>query len=516
MADLNLSLKLQPKQSLLLNLCEAGQHTFLGYGGSRGGGKSGAARRVMLLRRLAHPGTSGLIFRRVYDDLKKNHIDKFFEEFPQLFQFYRASDHEVILPSQDGKAPSRIIFAYAETFAEVKRKFHGPEFMDMFIDQAEQLLEEEHQHMRTCCRWPGTREFDCKYVVFFNPGGIGINYFKRIFKDKKFKGREVPTDYEFIQAYGWDNVEWFRSSLIEEGKTEEEFYALSDQERFNAFVQKTEYGRQLDALPAQMRMGHLLGTFDKPAGQYFDVWDPGLHVKKSKDLGIRMWHPKWISIDWGFAHNSAVLWHAQDGPITKTYREFVKSGVGPRALAEKIIELCSLPEEKDEIDAIYISPDASQKRTDEDPISKQIGDVLVAHGFPRPRPADNDRVSGWMLMHEMLQYNRWEISENCEQLIENIPLFTRDDKNPEDCLKFPGDDPGDSARYGLKSRFSPGAIPREIQLQQHMAVVSAQQQTQNIDAGTANTMKHMAHLKFNQEWARKHRPLRKIRNWRVQ
>src|SRR5579859_811400 len=170
--EINGQLKLQPKQSLLLELCDNSVATTIGYGGSRGGGKSGALRRIMLLRRLANPGSTGLIFRRVYDDLKKNHIDKFFSEFPELFKFYRSTDHEIVLPSVNGLPPSRIVFGYAETEAEVKRKFHGVEYMDMFVDQAEQLSENEIKIMKSANRWPGVGRYQCKFVLFFNPGGV--------------------------------------------------------------------------------------------------------------------------------------------------------------------------------------------------------------------------------------------------------------------------------------------------------------------------------------------------------
>lgn len=513
--EVNVSLKLQPKQSELLSLCDNSISTTIGYGGSRGGGKSGALRRIMLLRRLSNPGTTGLIFRRVYDDLKRNHIDKFFEEFPSLFKFYRSTDHEIILPAVGDNPPSRIVFGYAETEAEIKRKFHGVEYMDMFVDQAEQLTEIEMKVMKSACRWPGVGKFSCKFVLFFNPGGKGISYLKRIFKDGKFRDKERPSDYKFIQAYGWDNVEWARSSLIEEGLTEEDFYSWDNDRRFDYFITETQYGQELDSLPQALRIGYLLGSFDTFAGQYFDIWDPDRQTVPHHELNIQPWHPKWISIDWGYNHDSAVYWWAQDGSVTKTYRERVVSGYGPKALAQDIIDRTNLfdGEELGEIDAIYVSPDSRQKRTTEDTIDQQLGKVFTAAGMPRPRLADDHRVSGFMLMHEMLHYNRWIISRECPKLIENIPLFSRDDKNPEDCIKFLGDDPGDSARYGLKSRFASREIPKDIQLSQVMMQVQ-ERVSKTGDLGAVHTAMHLNHLRFTQDWDKKHQPVRRIRNWR--
>jgi hypothetical protein len=90
-----------------------------------------------------------------------------------------------------------------------------------------------------------------------------------------------------------------------------------------------------------------------------------------------------------------------------------------------------------------------------------LGDVLALNGLPRPSPADDDRVGGWMQLYQMLEQDRWVIAENCARLIECLPTLTRDPANVEDVLKHNGDDPADSARYGLKSRLSPGRAPAE-------------------------------------------------------
>ncbi len=57
---------------------------------------------------------------------------------------------------------------------------------------------------------------------------------------------------------------------------------------------------------------------------------------------------------------------------------------------------------RERIDAIYLSPDAFARRTDEASIAEQMGDVFAAAGLPRPVPADDDRIGGWMLMYQML------------------------------------------------------------------------------------------------------------------
>jgi hypothetical protein len=104
------------------------------------------------------------------------------------------------------------------------------------------------------------------------------------------------------------------------------------------------------------------------------------------------------------------------------------------------------------IDAIYLSPDAFARRTDEASIAEQMGDIFVAAGLPRPVPADNDRIGGWMLMYQMLDAGEWLLTDNCVELIRTLPSLVRDQARVEDIEKVDGDDPADAARYGLKSQ----------------------------------------------------------------
>ena len=82
-----------------------------------------------------------------------------------------------------------------------------------------------------------------------------------------------------------------------------------------------------------------------------------------------------------------------------------------------------------------------------------MGDVFAAAGFPRPVPADDDRVGGWMLMYQMLDAGEWLLTENCIELIRTLPNLVRDPARMEDIEKMDGDDAADAARYGLKSRY---------------------------------------------------------------
>lgn len=156
---------------------------------------------------------------------------------------------------------------------------------------------------------------------------------------------------------------------------------------------------------------------------------------------------------------------------TITYREFIAQHLAPRVLAAQIIERSRLRTGATEkIEAIYLSPDAFARRTDESSIAEQMGDILQASGLPRPVPADNDRVGGWMLMYQMLDAGEWLIADSCPELIRTLPELVRDEVNIEDIAKRDGDDAADAARYGLKSRAAGQTArpPRELEFAQRV------------------------------------------------
>jgi hypothetical protein len=233
-------------------------------------------------------------------------------------------------------------------------------------------------------------------------------------------------------------------------------------------------------LPEHLRKAFLDGDWNVFAGQYFDIFDYGRHTARPEEIRLEAWWPRWISIDWGFQHPSAVYWHCavpavasvfrpravstgEPGTTTETrippseeggyssriitYREFVQNGLSPRMLAQGIAERSG----RENISEVFLSPDAFAHRTAEASIAEQLGDVLIANGLPRPAPADDDRIGGWQFLYQMLESNAWVITENCTKLIECMPTLVRDTTRSEDIRKMDGDDPADSARYGLVS-----------------------------------------------------------------
>lgn len=469
-SEIEIDIPLQPKQADFYDLVENSPATWIGYGGSRGGSKSNALRAIILLRRLKYPKTRGVIFRRTYEKVRENHIEPMLAAYPFMRPWFNSQNKEVNLPNG-----SAILFRYAENPGDVD-SYIGKEYMDFGVDQAEMLTEKELNTLKSCTRWPGVRDNQCKFLLTFNPGNVGHNFLKRIFFSKDYRGKERPQDYAFLQAFGWDNVEWSKSALSSDGMDENDYYSWTDSTRFQYFVERTQYGRELDALPESLRVGWLLGDMNRFAGQYFDCFETAVHCKHPAEIKLEPWWPRWISIDWGFEHPAAVYWHAKDGDYVITYREMCERHMEEPRLALEIANRSNADKDSHgkpiPIQAVFISPDANAKRGSAHTTMSQIGAVLKENGLPGPTPADNDRIGGARLCYNMLKSGLATISTDCHKLIECLPSLTHEDGNEEDVLKVDGDDAYDAWRYGLKSYLRPGKKPEEIAHQEKLASIT--------------------------------------------
>jgi len=485
-----LDIALQPKQEQLLRLMRATGPkvaTWIGFGGARGGAKTGGIRRVMLQRRFENPGTTGFIIRRNWGDIVETFIEKYKLEFPQISQFYHDGRKEFRFPNG-----SRLAFKYGDTLKEIEQVARGPEAFDLAIDQAEQFTEQQLILLHTPNRWPGAAPGAVKTILGFNPGGAGTAFLRRVFWLKQYQGKEQPHEYAFIQAYGWDNYEWFRGECNVDVKT---FYSLPSEKRFDLFISETSEGRKMNALPEYLRLGELLGRFDNFAGQYFSgVWDESKCVITASDTQriVQPWWKHWTSMDWGFKHWACQHWYASGklGPdqlreyfgtisdypldVVIVKREHVAQGVGEPDLALECVARTPEDEIK-QIKAHFLSPDAFAKRGSARTIAEQMDEVFTMHGLPKAWPADDDRIGGWRFMYNCFRqtcqvigksvsretalsgFPLLLISANCVETISAIPMLVHDPKKTEDVEKQDtvADDVADCLRYGIKSMMNP-------------------------------------------------------------
>ncbi len=473
------------------------------FGGAAGPGKSKALLMEAILQAHDHPNANTLLLRRTFPELEQTLLHYFRRDVPrELYSNFQESKHLVTW-----KNGSTTRFGYCQSEHDVYQ-YQGAEFLFIGIDELTLFTLRQWQFLTSRNRCPVPGAFPCMAAAT-NPGNIGHAWVKSLWIDRQpAPGMENPAeydpaDYHFVPARVTDNP----------------IYAGDE-----------HYLKTLRALPSHLRRAFLDGDWDVFAGQYFDRFDYSRHVLRAEQIWgpqvpgegslgdqWKPWWPRWISIDWGFEHPSAAYWHAAvPAPRTGaapsgtgtpacavlpdssshrtdksvcatqqvvTYREYVTRRTPPRELAREIVARSLLSgfgdSSREKIDAIYLSPDAFARRTDEASIAEQMGDVFAAAGLPRPVPADDDRVGGWMLMYQMLDAGEWLLTDNCIELLRTLPNLVRDSARVEDVEKMDGDDAADAARYGLKSRYGArhgiGSSDRRMPLADRLAarIVSA-------------------------------------------
>jgi hypothetical protein len=419
------------------------------FGGAAGPGKTKALLFEAILQAAAVDGCDTLLLRRTYPELESSLLAYFRRDVPR--DYYRSYNESKHLVSWLNGSTTR--FGYCRNENDVYQ-YQGAEYLFIGIDELTHFTLKQWQFLSSRNRspFPGIR---CKMAGATNPGNVGHAWVKALWVDHK-----PPSGFERTDLYNARDYRFIRARI----------------EDNPIYANDVEYRRTLEALPEHLRRAFLDGDWNVFAGQYFDIFDIGRHTARPEELRLETWWPRWISIDWGFQHPSAVYWHCavpvesrqfkvegKDEPRHKdpsfnfqpstfntrivTYREFVQNGLSPRMLAQAIAERSG----RERISEVFLSPDAFAHRTSEVSIAEQLGDMLVANGLPRPAPADDDRIGGWQLMYQMLESNAWVITDNCLKLIECIPQLVRDIGRIEDIRKVDGDDPADAARYGLVS-----------------------------------------------------------------
>ena len=441
------------------------------FGGAAGPGKTKALLWEAIFQANHYAGVHTLLLRRTFPELEESLLREFRQVPRELYGGnYNETKHVVTWPNG-----STTRFGHCQNETDVYQ-YQGAEYLFIGIDELTMFTLKMWQYLtsRNRCPIAGTLP---NMAGATNPGNIGHAWVKAFWIDKKPADsmeesfRYNPSEYEFIRARITDNP---------------------------IYASDASYLATLNALPKQLREAFLEGNWEIFAGQYFDVFTDASTVENPE---IKPWWQKWISADWGFAHPSAVYWHAIDeNERVITYRELHATGLGERELAEKIAAMNGT----DKIESFFLSPDAFAKRTSQNTIAEEIGAVMHAHKLPYPAPADSDRIGGARLLHAMLKSGYGKISRSCVKLIECLPNLIHDEDNLEDVLKVDagpgqlGDDCYDALRYGWKSMLGAKQKPYEVKL------------TEALDKAPTYTAKHLTHLRMDAEHAKQKVLLEKL------
>jgi phage terminase large subunit len=316
-------------------------------------------------------------------------------------------------------------------------KYQGIEYDEIAVEEATQLKQETKDKLRGSLRSskPGWRT---RLYEAANPGGRGHSDFRSEFVIPYREKREVET----------------------------RFIPMSWQD--NAFVDP-EYVKYLNSLTGNLRRMWRDGDWDVSAGAFFSTWNERRHVIRPFTITPDL--PLWISFDYGYSHPTAVYWHTRKDGTVYTVAEHVEARQLPPHHAQRIKQITNqLNHRLSDIETIVAGHDAFSNKGDAE--GRTIADQYEAEGIHLER-ANIDRLSGAAEMLARLGGEdgdpppTWQIFSTCARLIACIPEMQTDPKRPEDVLKVDadqdgngGDDPYDSARYGLmvKQRQAAGGF----------------------------------------------------------
>lgn len=274
----------------------------------------------------------------------------------------------------------------------------------------------------------------CKAIIRLasNPGNIGHHYLKKRYIEpakisKIWKDERTGKTLGFISAKLEDNPAMME---LDPG-----------------------YKSRLRELGEQKYMALAEGNWEVAEGQYFD-YDlrvgmgvlPYIRVPDSDTF-------KFLSMDWGYKEPAAIYWwEVMPSGRIFIYRELYVTGLSPKELAAKILEMSPSGERYEYIACPW---DVFGKETELEGGGEKIIDSMQSIWGNKLNPvrAPSARVEGWSKLSSFFSLagdgRPWmQISPVCENLIRTIPTMIHDDKNPNDCSKRAEDHGMDSLRYG--------------------------------------------------------------------
>lgn len=412
----------------------ATHNKYVAYGGARGGGKSWALRTKSILLAGEYAGITQMIMRRTYPELFSNHIKPFLNLLP--LGVYKYNDSKKELTFANG---SRILFRYCNNDKDLLN-YQGTETDILYIDEATQFSEEQFKTLAVCVR--GVNTFPKRVYLTCNPGGIGHQWVKRLFIDRKYQQNENPDEYSFVRAGVRDNI-----ALME---------------------QQPDYLRQLEALSPKLRKAWLDGDWDIFEGQFFEDFQdrPEHYIDRQWTHVIEPFEVPndwkiYRSFDWGYNKPFSCGWWAvsHDGVV---YRILELYGCGEtpnegvKWIPKRVFgEIHRIESEhrwlKDKKIIGIADPAIWDAETGE-----SFAETAAKNGVYFT-PGDNKRIPGWMQVHYRLAFDEngfpmMYVFKNCKAFIRTIPMLQYDEHRPEDLDTDGEDHVADEVRYFLMSR----------------------------------------------------------------
>ncbi len=400
------------------------------YGGARGGGKSWAMRRKMVMLAMRHAGLRLLLLRRSLQELRENHLLPLQAELAG-YADYRKEERAFLFPNG-----SRLSLGYCDSDSDMLQ-YQGAEYDVIGFEEATHFKEEWMIFICTALR---TTKAGFRTRVYYtcNPGGVGHAYIKRLFIDRAFREGEDPDDYLFVPASVYDNRVLMRSD--------------------------PDYVKRLEALPEHKRRAHLLGDWNVYEGQVFSELrdDPAHYEDRLLTHVIEPFAPppQWElyrSFDFGYAKPFSVGWWARDGD-GRLYRILELYGCAPREAnvgvrwtPEEIFrEILRIEQEHPWLCGRRISGVADPAIWDASR-GESIAETAERCGVYFEK-GDNRRLAGWMQLHNRLSFDEngvpmLYVFRTCREFLRTVPTLQYSSLHPEDVNSEQEDHIADETRY---------------------------------------------------------------------
>ncbi len=439
-------------------------HKYLGFGGARGGGKSWAVRIKAILLALFFAGIKILIVRRTYPELNKNHIEPLKKLFISLGMYpdyvrYNKTDKQFTFLNG-----STINFMYCARDSDLD-KLQGTEWDVIFLDEATQLSEKQCRDIAVTCR--GVNDFPKQVNYTCNPGGQSHSFFKRIFIDKRYEGKEKEREYAFIQALVTDN-----KALMEK---------------------QPDYIDFLEALPPKLRDMWLYGRWDVFEGMFFEEFRTEPDPQGCLDLGITVEQAKqegrfthvieplpvstvremniYRSYDHGRIKPFSCGWWGvnSDGVVFRILEFYGCTGQPNEGIKWDADEIFKKIKEIEETHP-FLKGKRIEGVADPSIWAKDTGisiyDMAIKNGIYFQK-GDNKRIPGWMQCHYRLSFDDngfplMYVFNTCKHFIRTIPTLMYSESVPEDLNTELEDHIADEWRYFCMSRPIPPQIKRVL------------------------------------------------------
>jgi hypothetical protein len=455
-----LDLNLHEKQTIAFESAA----TEILYGGAAGGGKSHLMRAAAIVWCAAIPGLQVYLFRRIRDDLVKNHM-----EGPKGFRavlagwvmcgFVKIVDDEIRFWNG-----SRIYLCHCKDEKDIY-KYQGAEIHVLLIDELTHFTDSMYRFLRNRVRMvgltlpPGYAGRFPRILAGANPGNVGHLWVKSTFVD------HGPYDVYRAAPEEGGMMRQFIPALLEDNPSMTE-----DDPGYETRLQ----GLGSATLVQAMRYGN----WDVIEGAFFDCWEPQRHIIRPFEIPAH-WL-RFMSGDWGSAKPFSFGWWAvASDQTTVEARDGGKKLVLPRGCMIRYREWygAKKPNEGLKLHADAVARGIKERDgTDTVKLSYRVldpaafaedGGESIAQAMSREkvsfRPADNARVAqrgamgGWDQMRGRMvgdeDGNPMIVTfSTCHDSIRTIPALQHDKDRPEDLDSDMEDHAADEWRYGCMSR----------------------------------------------------------------